>query len=278
MLTVSPKRQECIAKARQLYEAGDKTAAWDVLVGDRYDHGIDEEIDQELRRLFTLSPEQAATLAGYQQELDNPAAKERQQAARRISRFVLGTVSNRVLQFVQPPETMDFFIKNLDHPDPVVQEHMTICIARALDKYVHDDRALEPLQRMLSAAKENTRAWAIEGLKALSDDFVPFALALMNDKSARVRDSASAMLSLAIYGGGTVHRPSLGAKGRRCIAEAMLSYELTLPADQRTTRAWLLGQTAEPEHLPVLEEWHKKDKSKEVKKHLMAGIERLKGT
>jgi HEAT repeat protein len=276
MLSVSPNRKERIAEARRLFNAGDKTGAWDVLVGDRYDHGIDPRIVEELRRLFPVAPpEVLSKLAAFQRQIDEPDDKERQKAVRRMSGYVLGSVSNDILQFVQPAETMTFFIKNLDHPDPVVQEHMTICTARALDKYIHDDRAFEPLKRMLTAARPNTRAWAVEGLAHLTDDFVPFALEMLTDKTQRVRDAASAALSLSLHGGGTIHRPQLGVKGRRLISEFMASYDLELAAKDRATRAWFLSETADPKHLPVLEAWYAKDKSKEVRKHLLAGIKRL---
>lgn len=239
MLSTSPKRKECVAEARKLFQAGDPVAAWGTLANDRYDHGIDKLVDAELRRLFPIPPEEAQRIAAYQKELDNPDARERQKAARRVSGFVLGSVSNRIFRFVQHAETMDFFVRNLDDADPVVQEHMTICIARALDKYVHDDRAYEPLTRMVSAPKENTRAWAIEGLAALTDNFVPWAIKLLDDKSLRARTSATDAMgsSLAIHGGGTIHRPPLGKAGRRQMADALVGYDLGLGVEERSTRA-----------------------------------------
>lgn len=277
MLSVSPRRDACIAEARRLFDAGDPTAAWDVLVGDRYDHGIDEQIDAELRRLFPAAPpDVAADLADYQRQLDDADVKARQKAVRRLSRVVLASVCNGVLRFVQPAETMAFFLRNLDHADPVVQEHVTICVSRALDKYVHDDRALGPLTRMLSNPKPNTRAWAVEGLAALTDEFVPLALPLLNDKAGRVREAASAALSLSMLGGGTTRRPPLGVEGRRRIADFMAAYDLDLPAAERAGRAWFLGETAEPRHLPALAAWYAKDKSKEVRTNLKAGMTRLK--
>ncbi len=279
MLSVSPKRKECVTEARCLFDAGDKVGAWLLLVNDRYDHGIDPMIDAELRRLFPVAPPDVLEqIAAFQRQIDEPHDKERQKAVRRISGFVLGSVSNRILRFVHPAETMTFFLKNLEHPDSVVQEHMTICIARSLDKYIHDDRAFEPLKRMLANAKPNTRAWAIEGLAALTDEVVPLALAMLSDKAERARDAASSALSsaMAVHSGGTIHRPPLGAKGRKQIAEFMANYDLELPADDRATRAWFLSETAEPKYLPALEEWSAKDRSKEVRKHLQAGVRRLK--
>lgn len=278
MLSHSPERAARIAAAREQYQAGEPVAAWDTLVGDRYDHGIDPQVDAELRRMFPIPPDELARIADFQRALDAPDARERQKAARAVSRFVLGSVSNRIFHFVQHAETMDFFVRNLDGPDPVVQEHMTICIARALDKYVHDDRAYEPLTRMTVAAKENTRAWAVEGLAALTDEFVPWAVALLADKSPRVRTAAADALgsSLALHGGGTLHRPPLGEVGRRQMADALVGYDLELDAGERTTRAWLLAEVAGPDHLPALEAWYAKDKSKEVRKFLKAGIDRLK--
>jgi hypothetical protein len=280
MLSTSPKRKERIAEARKLFDAGELLAAWSTLSNDRYDHGIDKVIDAELRRMFPIPPEEIQRIADYQKELDTPDTRERQKAARRISRFVLGSVSNRVFRFVQHAETMDFFIRNLDDPDPVIQEHMTICIARALDKYIHDDRAYEPLTRMCCVEKENTRAWAIEGLAALTDEFVPWAIKLLDDNSLRVRTSATDAMgaSLAIHGGGTIHRPPLGKIGRLQMADALVNYKLDLDADERSTRAWLLSEVAESKHLPEMEEWHKRDRSKEVKKFLKTGIDRIKVT
>ncbi len=280
MRSISPKREACISEARRLYDAGDKDAAWDVLAGDRYDHGIDERVDAELRRLFPIPREQVARLAAIQQQLDDSDAKARQQAARALSRFVLGTVSNDVFRFVQHAETMAFFVRNLGGPDPVVQEHLTICIARALDKYVHDDRAFEPLVRMSAAPKENTRVWAIQGLAALTDAFVPRAVVLFGDKAARVREAATDAMTFALanHGGGTLHRPALGPAGRLQLGEALASYDLGLPAKERAARAFLLAEVAEPVHLPVLEEWHRKDKSKEVRAHLQTGVDRFRTT
>jgi hypothetical protein len=278
MLSVSPKRKQCIAEARKLFAAGDADGAWHRLVQDRYDHGIDKAVDAELRKLFPIPPDEAKRITDFQKELDNTDVRERQKAARRISGFVLGSVSNRILRFVQHGETMSFFIRNLDDPDPVIQEHMTICIARALDKYVHDDRAYEPLTRMTAAAKENTRGWAIEGLAALTDKFVPWAIRLLDDPSQRVRTAAAdaLSLSLALYGGGTIHRPPLGKAARRRMADGLVKYDLERDAAERDTLAWLLAQVAEPKHLPKLEEWHAKDKSKAVKKNLKEGIDRIK--
>jgi hypothetical protein len=174
---------------------------------------------------------------------------------------------------------MTFFIKNLDHADPVVQEHATICIARALDKYVHDERAYEPLVRMLSAPAPNTRTWAIEGLAALTVDFVPHAIAMLGDRAARIREAALDQLAMAVAkdGGGTLHRPRLGVIARRQLGEAMVSYDLTQLVGERTSRAFLLAEVAEPDHLPVLEAWFQKDKSQAVRVHLQTGIDRLKG-
>jgi hypothetical protein len=280
MLSKSPKRNACIAEGRRLFQAGDLQGAWQVLSNDRYDHGIDQAVDAELRRLFPIPPEERQRIADYQAELDNPDTRERQKAARRISGFVLGSVSNRIFRFVQHAETMDFFIRNLDDPDPVIQEHMTICIARALDKYIHDDRAYEPLTRMVSAARENTRAWAIEGLAALTDKFVPWAIQLMSDKSPRVRTAATdaLSLSLALYGGGTIHRPPLGKAGRRQLANGLVNYDLERDAEERASRAWLLAEVVEPKHLARIEEWYKQDRSKAVRKFLKAGIDRIKAT
>jgi HEAT repeat protein len=170
---------------------------------------------------------------------------------------------------------MAFLIRNLDHPDPMVQQDITACVARALDKYIHDDRAYEPMTRMTAAKSVVTRMWAIEGLAALTDDFVPWALQLVNDKSPRVREAAYVALGFSLRGGGTLNRPPLGAEGRRLIREAFVVYDLTAPADERASRAIQLCEIAEPAQLPVLQEWFKKEKSKGVREQLQRGIDRL---
>lgn len=276
MLSVSPRREAVVAEARKLFSAGESREAWDILVGDRFDHGIDPVVVAELRRLFPIPPEEVRRIAEFQEELDNPDSRERQKAARRIAGFVLGTVSDRICRFVQHAETMDFFLRNLDGPDPVVQENMTVCIARTLDKYVHDDRAYEPLTRMTAAARIVTRQWAIEGLAALTDEFVPWAIRLLGDRSAKVRTAAIDAMALAI-GSGNPMRPPLGVVGCRQIADALINYDLGLDSKERISRATLLSHVAKPSHLAALKEWHKKDKSKQVREALTDGIKRIEG-
>lgn len=277
MLVTSPARKAALAEARKLLAAGDREKAYHRLIQDRYDHGIDPVIDAEILKHFPVPLEHLQKLAEYRKQFGTDDAKERQKAVKRLSRFVLGSVSNTILEFVRHPETAAFLIEHMSHPDPVVQEHATIALARALDKYVHDDRATAPLVTMLDAPRDNTRGWALEGLASLTDEFLPHALRLQNDKSARVRDAADAAISLALSGGGTMHRPPLGEVARRQLRDAMLAFDLKRPADERVSRAWFLAQTAEPADLPVLREWHKKDGSKQVKEFLKEGIDRLAG-
>lgn len=277
MLVTSPARAAVLAEARRLLAEGERDRAYHRLVQDRYDHGIDPVIDAEIRHTFPAAPEHHQKLADYRAQFAGADAKERQKAVRRLSRFVLGTVSNVVLEFVRHPETVAFLIEHVGHHDPVVQEHATMSLARALDKYVHDDRAAAPLAAALDAPRDNTRAWAIEGLAALTDDFLPHALRLLDAAAARVRDAASSAISFAVRGGGTIHRPPLGEGGRRQLRDAMRAFDLKRPADDRIARAWFLAQTAEPADLPVLQDWQRKDGSKRVKELLAEGIGRLAG-
>ncbi len=275
MLVVSPARDAILKEARKLVAAGKREEAYNKLVQDRYDHGIDPVLDAELQKRFPAPPEHLATLDLYRRQLADADAKARQKVARQISRFSLGSVSNRILEFVRHRETVAFFIREMENPDPIVGEQMTMSLARALDKYIHDDRAYGPLVAMLDSPRENARGWAIEGLAALTDEFLPHALRLLNDESGRVREAADSSISLSLRGGGTIHRPPLGPAARLRLRDAMLAFDLKLPAADRITRAWFLAQTAEPADLPVLKDWQSKDRSKEVRELLKEGIDRL---
>ncbi len=264
-----------LEEARRLHTAGDHAAALERFVQALYDHGLSAEQQAEMRRLFPPPPPLLQRLEDYETRLNDDDPKLRHKAAKELSRLALGELSNTALHFLRHGETTSLLIRHLDNPDPVVQENMVIALAMCAQRYLPDQRAVEPLLRQLQAKSVNARCWAIRGLACLSEQGVEPILALIDDKNERVRNIALEELSTMLQGGGSTHRAPIGPAGRRHIRDAMLRFDRKRSANDRATAAWLLAQTAEPEDLPALEAWKKKDGSQAVKKFLQEGIDRL---
>ena len=266
---------EIIREARRLHAAGEVEKAKDLLDKQLYDHGFSPELHAEMHRLFPVTPEVLQQLDDYHARLNSADAKIRRKAASEISRLALGERWGEAREFLRYPETTAFITRQLENPDPAVQENMTIALAMAFWRYTRDDRAFEPLVAQLKSKTINTRAWAIEALAHLSDRGVEHILPLLNDKAERVWTEALRSLAFAIAGGGTLSRPPMGPEGLRHIRDAMLKVDRNRDAEFRAGAAHLFAMSALPEDLPELRAWHKKDGSKTVKAHLQRGIERL---
>ena len=210
----SPNRKQVIAEARKLYKTGELTRAQELLFENRGKWGTDPVIDAELRRLFPAPPELLNQLQEYREQLKSGDVKERRRTSRKISRFVRGTVSRPIMEFVRHTETMTFFLEFMADPDPAVQEDMTVAAARTLDKYMHFAPAEKPLIDVLSRGSNTAKIWAIEGLVALTDDFLPHAVKLLDSKARLVRKAAYRAIGFGLAGGGTRDRPPMGQSGR----------------------------------------------------------------
>lgn len=271
----SSNRKQILVEARKLYKTGELTQAQELLFENRGKLATDPVIDAELRRLFPAPPELLNQLNDYREQLKSGDVKERQRISKKISQFVRGTVSRPITEFVRHTETMTFFLEFMADPDPAVQENMTVAVARTLDKYMHFAPAEKPLIEMLSRGSNIAKAWAIVGLVALTDDFLPYAVKLLDAKAKLVRQAAYSAIGFGLAGGGTRDRPPMGESGRRQLREILLSINLKLPAEERIARASWLAVTAEPQDLSVLQDWLRKDGSKFVKSQLQAGISRI---
>jgi hypothetical protein len=271
----SPNRNQVLADARKLYEAGELTQARELLFVNRGKLGTDSVIDAELRRLFPAPAELLSRLKEYRDRLKSGDAKERQRVTSKIARFVRGTVSRSIMEFVRHTETMTFFIEFMADPDPSVQEDMTVAVARTLDSYMHFAPAEEPLIEMLDRGSNVAKMWAIEGLAAATDGFLPYALKLLDSKDRLVRKAVYRAIGFGLMGGGIRDRPPMGQSLRELLRERMLSFDPKLPAEERIARASWLAATAKPQDLSVLQEWQRKDGSKFVKSQLQSGIDRI---
>lgn len=268
--------QHVIAVARRLHGAGHYQQAMELLDDEMYTKGLTVELHEEMQRLFPVSPDVVQKLADYEIRLSDPDAKIRQKAAKEISRMALGTLSNKTLHFLRYSETTAFITRYLSHPDPVIQENMTIALGMAFLRYTRDDRAFEPLVVQLKSKSINTRSWAIQALTHLSDRCVEHVLPLINDKAERVWQDAFANLGFAMTGGGTLSRQPMGQEGLLKIRAAMLQADRTREAEYRRCVAYHLAATALPEDLPELQAWLKKERAVGVKEALEQGIDRLR--
>ena len=85
-------------------------------------------------------------------------------------------------------------------------------------------------------------------------------------------------MSLAKYGGGTLHRPPLGPTGRRQLAKALALYDLALPAKERAARRVSPSRSRGIRRFAGARGVVQKGQEQgRVRTQLQAGIDRLQG-
>jgi HEAT repeat protein len=236
-----------------------------------YGDELDTTAQAEYDRLFPSPPEIAERLERLAARLADTDSKVRLNAVKEIARDACKESSKKTQEWLRNPQLTALLTTALTDPVEEVHDHAVTALAEIARRYFRDRRALPALLTMLQSPRVLARAWACDAVETLagSEALGPI-LPLLADSEAKVRASALSAI------GEILGRP-LKKADRLCVRDGLLGLIGDKNIDIRITVAGLLGALGDHSTTPLLAEWRKKEKSREVKQEISAAIARLNG-